>query len=153
MHEILQNGGVEHYCKTSGATGLHIAIPLGANYTYEQSRQFAEIIAFITHRILPKTTSLERSPKKRQKKVYLDFLQNKRGQTIAAPYCVRPIPKAPVSTPLEWREVNEGLNPKEFTMQTAPERFRKTGDLWKGVLGPGIDLRAALNRLSQAGIP
>jgi len=149
IKEVLDQVRIKAYCKTSGATGLHVYIPLGAKYHYEQARQFAKVIAFLTHQKLPTTTSMERSPSKRKKKVYLDFLQNSYGQTIAAPYCVRPKPKAPVSTPLEWEEVKLGLNPIDFNMQNTMERLKRKGDLFKPVLGKGINLQDCLNQLEE----
>ncbi|MBX4211602.1 MAG: non-homologous end-joining DNA ligase [Candidatus Yanofskybacteria bacterium] len=148
VHEILEEAGIKNYCKTSGASGLHICIPLGAKYTYDQAKDLTHVIALLANEELPDTTSVERSPSKRQKKVYLDYLQNRRGQTLAAPYCVRPKPGAPVSTPLEWREVKPGLSPADFTIKNIFERIRKTGDLWKPVLGRGIDLERATKKLA-----
>jgi bifunctional non-homologous end joining protein LigD len=98
---------------------------------------------------LPSTTSLERSPKKRKKKIYLDFLQNRKGQTLAAPYSLRPRTGAPVSTPLKWSEVKRGLDPKDFTMQNIFKRLEKVGDLWEGVLKEGADLEKALKIIEK----
>ena len=148
VHQVLDEIGVAHYCKTSGATGLHIYIPLGGKYTYEQSKQFAQIVAQLVNAGLPKTTSLERSPSKRQKRVYLDYLQNRRGQTLAAAYSVRPRPGAPVSTPLLWEEVASGLNPIEFTIFTTLQRLADKGDLWRPLLTEAIDLKSALTKLA-----
>lgn len=149
VREVLEIAGCEGFCKTSGKRGLHIYVPLGACCTYEQARQFAEIIARLAHQKVPKTTSLERQPSKRQRKVYLDFLQNRRGQTLAAPYSVRPYPGATVSTPLAWNEVKQGLDPADFTIQTVRERLDKVGDLWQPVLSGSIDLIRCLERLQR----
>ena len=116
---------------------MYILIPLNAKYDFEQSRQFAEIICHIVHNKLPKTTSMERTPEKRPKKIYLDCLQNRVGQSIAAPYCVRPRPLAKVSTPLAWNEVNARLDISKFTIETVPARLEKKGDLFKPIIGPG----------------
>jgi bifunctional non-homologous end joining protein LigD len=126
-----------------------VCVPLGAEYDHDQARQFAELIAGFVHRALPKFTSLERSPAKRQRRVYLDYLQNRRGQTLAAPYSVRPAAGAPVSTPLKWSEVRRGLDPAKFTMKTMAKRVDKVGDLWGPVLGAGADLAACLERLAS----
>jgi bifunctional non-homologous end joining protein LigD len=147
VKEVLDEGGIRGYCKTSGGRGLHIFVPLGARYTNDQSRTFAEILVNLVHERTPRITSLERSPLKRRHKVYLDFLQNRRGQTLAAPYCVRPKPGAPVSTPLRWEEVKKGLDPKAFNIRSVHERIHKLGDIWKPVLGRGIDLTGCLRRL------
>jgi bifunctional non-homologous end joining protein LigD len=140
---------IESCCKTSGASGLHIYIPLGAQYDYDTTKNFAELIAHLVNEKLPATTSVIRSPAKRKKKVYLDFLQNRRGQTLAAPYAVRPRPGAPVSTPLLWNEVNEKLDPTAFTMMNTLKRLDKNGDLWKPVLGKGYDISKVLRKLEE----
>jgi len=149
VKETLKQAGAEGYCKTSGSRGLHIYIPLGANYTYEQARDFAHLVAKHTHKLAPEITSLERSPAKRQHKVYLDYLQNSEGQTLAAPYCLRPKPGATVSAPLLWEEVKKGLNPSEFTISTIFERLKKLGDLFGPVLGKGISLDKSMQALKQ----
>jgi bifunctional non-homologous end joining protein LigD len=93
--------------------------------------------------MLPETTSLERQPKNRSGKIYIDFLQNSKGQTLAAPYSLRPRPGATVSTPLEWSEVNARLDPKNFTIKNTMKRLDKKDDLWKAVIGKGNDLKKA----------
>jgi bifunctional non-homologous end joining protein LigD len=140
IHELLDYFKIPNYCKTSGATGLHIYIPLGGKYTYDQSRQFGKILATIVNRRIPSFTSLERSPKKRQHKVYIDYLQNSRGQTIAAPYSVRPVEKAKVSTPLNWSEVNSKLSPDLFTIKNVSERLNQLGDIFAPVLNESINI-------------
>jgi len=144
LHELLDELGIPSYPKTSGKTGIHIYIPLGAKYTYEQTKQFAEILAHQGHERLPNLTSVERSPKKRQKRVYIDFLQNNFGQTLAAPYSVRPAPGAPVSTPLEWKEVKKGLDPLDFNIKNTLQRIEKKGDLFAATLGRGINIEKYL---------
>lgn len=138
---------VDCFCKTSGKTGLHILVPLGAKYTYEQVRQFAEIMATLAFHKLPEFTSVERNPAKREKKIYIDFLQNRVGQTLTAPYSVRPVEGAPVSTPLHWKEVNKKLNPKDFNIKNTLERIEKMGDIFKPVLNEGPDLLKILEKL------
>ena len=147
VHAVLEEQGIPSYPKTSGKTGIHIYIPLGAKYNYDQSKIFGQLIAGLVHARLPKVTSIERLPRKRQGKVYLDFLQNRRGQTLAQAYSVRPAPHAPVSTPLHWDEVKPGLYPHQFTLQNTPARLARVGDLWQPVIGPGIDLLAILESL------
>lgn len=149
IHAILDEIGLPHFCKTSGATGMHIYLPMGASYEIEQIKQFAYLIATIVHRQLPSTTSLERMPQKRQKKVYIDYLQNQKMLTMVCAYSVRGRPGAPVSTPLLWKEVKRGLDPLDFTIKTIPTRLAKRGDPFKKVLGRGVNLKAALNRLEK----
>jgi bifunctional non-homologous end joining protein LigD len=150
VHKILDNIKVPSFVKTSGATGLHVYIPMGAQYTYEQVKKFAKLIATLVHYQLPETTSLERSLKKRQKKVYVDYLQNNKGQTLASVYSVRPRQGAPVSTPLEWKEVRIGLDPKRFTIKNVFERTEKFGDIFFPVLGRGINMKMAIQKIQKA---
>jgi bifunctional non-homologous end joining protein LigD len=149
IKKFLDELEVESYCKTSGASGLHIYIPLARKYEYEIARGFAQLIAQNVFERNPSVTSLLRSPAKRQKKVYLDFLQNSKGQTLAAPYSIRPKPGATVSTPLEWKELNDKLDPSNFTIKNIFKRLEKKGDLWKPVLGKGIDLHKILKKLNK----
>jgi len=137
------------WCKTSGATGLHICIPLGAKYNYDQSRQLAELLANLVHHEVPGFTSVERSPAKRRKKVYLDYLQNSRGQTVACVYSARPKKGATVSTPLFWEEIKKGLTPSKFTIKNLFERLKTEGDIFKPVYGKGIDLKKTLAQVES----
>ena len=149
-HKLLDSIKVENVCKTSGKRGLHIFIPLQGKYNFEQAKQFGEILAAIINQQIPEFTSLERKPKNRQKKVYIDVYQNNLHQSVIAPYCLRALDGAPVSTPLDWKEVKKGLDPKKFNMKTVPERLKKLKkDLFKPVLGKGADLKAALKRLEK----
>jgi bifunctional non-homologous end joining protein LigD len=150
VHGILDRAGAECLCKTSGKTGLHLCVPLGAKYEYAVARQFAELVANIVNGLLPETTSIIRSPALRQKRVYLDYLQNRYGQTIASPYSVRPVPGACVSTPLKWNEVRRDLDPARFTIRTLAKRLDRLGDLWAPILGRGVDLELCLRRLTVA---
>ena len=121
---------------------------MNAKYTYEQAEQFANIIVHIVNERLPKLTSLERSPSKRPHRVYLDYLQNNEGQTLAAPYSIRPVKDASVSTPLHWDEVRKGLMPSQFTIMNMTRRIEQVGDLWKPVIGKGVDLEKVISTLS-----
>lgn len=148
IKNILDAAGIVSWPKTSGSTGLHIYIPLGARYGYEQSKLLAELIVSIAHREMKNFTSLERSPDKRKGKIYLDFLQNRAIQTIAAPYSVRPKPGATVSAPLHWEEVNNRLSISQFTIHNMPARIKEQGDLFESVLGKGIDLENVLKKIN-----
>lgn len=147
--EILDALKIEGYCKTSGASGIHIYIPMGNKYTYDQCQLFGRMIATQVHLLLPKNTSIERYTVKRKGKIYVDFLQNRAKATLAAPYSVRPTPFASVSMPLHWDEVKKGLKPQNFTLRNAIERIRAEGDLFKPVLGKGIDLNKVLKLLEK----
>lgn len=145
---ILDKAEIKGYAKTSGSSGIHIYIPLGAKYTYDEARDFTKILCYFIKEELPELTSMERNVKKRKGKIYLDFLQNRKGQTLAAPYCARPKPGATVSAPLEWTEVKPGLDMKEFNIKTMPSRIREKPDLFKPILGEGIDIEKALEALA-----
>jgi len=145
-NEILDAINVPSYPKTSGSTGMHIYIPLAGKYTYQQSQLFANIVVKLVHKQIPDYTSLERSIAARKGKMYLDFLQNRPGATIAGPYSLRPKPGATVSTPLSWDEVKPGLTIQHFNIRNAIDRFKETGDLFKGILGEGIDLERTIKK-------
>ncbi|HVY73481.1 MAG TPA: DNA ligase D [Puia sp.] len=144
---FLDSFKITGYCKTSGATGMHVYIPLGAKYSYDQSRLFAEMLVTAIHQRLPKFTSLERNLAKRGNKMYLDYLQNRQIQTIAAPYSLRPRAGATVSMPLHWEEVRHGLKPSDFNINNALDRIREEPDLFKGVLGKGINLLEIIKKM------
>lgn len=142
--KVLDDMGVPSYCKTSGSTGLHVYIPLGEKYTYEQSKEFARIIVTLVHHELPEFTTLERKLADRKGKMYLDFLQNRPQATIASVYSLRPKPGATVSMPLDWDEVKPGLKMSDFTIYNAVERVLEKGDIFKPVLEKGIDMEKAI---------
>ena len=149
IKEVLDKAEALGYCKTSGASGIHIYIPLGAKYTYEQGKNFANVIAIYANRLLPKLTTLERMVNKRKGRIYIDYLQNNKGQTLAAPYSARPKPGATVSAPLRWSEVKSGLHPGQFTIKNMPDRIKEVGDLFTPVIGEGIDMLKCLERLEK----
>lgn len=149
VHQVLDRIGAFHICKTSGATGIHIFIPVQGKYEYEAARGFAEAVCRVVHEQYPRQTSLERSPAKRNGKIYLDCLQNVQGQTVAAVYSVRPRPGAPVSTPLLWEELVPNLRPEQFNLQNTSARLAKVGDLWRPMLEMSVDLEACLLSLRE----
>ena len=146
IHELFESAGIKNYCKTSGASGLHIYVPLGAKYDYADVRKFAEQVAIAANQKLPETTTIERSLDKRKGRIYIDYLQNKKGQTLASAYSLRPKTGATVSTPLEWKEVKKGLHPSQFNMKNIGARLSKKGDLFRQVLGKGINLKEAISK-------
>ncbi len=148
-HQILESMKVPCYPKTSGSTGIHIYIPLGAKYTYEQSKEFARVIATLVQQQLPKYTSIERAVKSRRGKMYIDFLQNRSQATIASAYSLRPKPGATVSMPLHWEEVKKGLKMKDFTIHNAMDRLKNEGDIFKPVIGKGIDLEKIIKNFNN----
>ncbi|MEP6748311.1 MAG: DNA ligase D [Bacteroidota bacterium] len=146
---VLDNMGITAYPKTSGSTGMHIYIPLGAKYTYEQSKEFARLIAGMVHDQIPGFTSIQRAVKDRKGKMYIDFLQNRPQATVSAPYSLRPKPGATVSMPLHWEEVRKGLQMSDFTIYNAIDRIKSEGDLFKPVIGKGIDMKKAIEKISK----
>ena len=149
LHGILDELELPSYVKTSGATGLHIFLPLGAGYDFEVTRTFARLLATIGVEAEPSISTIARPLQSRGGKVYIDFGQNGRGQTVVAPFSARPLPGAPVSCPLRWEEVTAKLDPARFTIKTAPARFAKLGDPLAPVLAGRIDLAAALQKLER----
>lgn len=147
--EILDLAGIKGFCKTSGSRGLHIYIPMGEKYSYEEARDFTKLLCYYVHEKLPKLTSMDRALNKRTDKIYLDYLQNRKGQTLAAPYCVRPRKGAPVSAPLEWKEVKKGLRILDFNIETMPARLEKKKDLFQAVLGSPVNIEKALGKLDK----
>src|SRR5450432_2396636 len=146
--QVLDNMGVKSYPKTSGSTGIHIYIPLGAAYTYEQSKEFARLIVSLVNKKLPSFTSIERTVKDRKGKMYIDFLQNRPQATVCAPYSLRPKPGATVSMPLHWDEVKKGLKMRDFTIENALDRIKSKGDIFKPVLKKGINLSKFIKKFT-----
>ena len=147
VHKLFGKAGVKCYCKTSGSTGLHIYLPLGAQYTYLQIRKFAKGFANLVQEQLPEITTTERPLKKRKGRIYIDYLQNRKGQTLATVYSLRPKAGATVSTPLDWKEVKKGLHPSQFHIGNILIRLEKKGDLFKPVLTGKTDLKKVAARL------
>jgi len=152
LHRICERAELPHYVKTTGKTGLHILVPLGRRCTYEQSRTLGELLARLVLKEHHDIATLTRHISKRGDKVYLDYLQNRHGQLIVAPFSVRPLDGATVSMPLVWDEVNEELDRLRFTftIKTAQARMEAMGaDPVRPVLDEAPDLTAALTRLGE----
>ncbi len=147
VKEVLDSLDLHAVPKTSGASGLHIVVPLEPHVPNDGARMVAELVATMVAESHAKIATIERWVKSRAAgAVYVDFLQNIRGKTVAGVYSVRAKPGATVSTPLEWSEVNEQLDPADFTMDSVLERVRSRGDLWaKGMTKPN-SLRGVLAR-------
>lgn len=149
LHEILEELHLDNFIKTSGASGMHILIPLGARYTHEQAKNFARLLAMLGTEATPEISTIARPLAARGGKVYIDFGQNGYGVTIASPFSARPVPGATVSCPLEWREVNSKLHPSQFTIKNTPARFKKMPDPLAPVLQKALDLEVALGRIEK----
>jgi DNA ligase D-like protein (predicted polymerase)/DNA ligase D-like protein (predicted 3'-phosphoesterase) len=147
--KLLRGLGIEPYLKTSGSTGLHVCIPLKKGYTFSQSRMFCEAIARLVVRDHGDLATVERSVGARGGKVYVDFLQNRREQTVVPPYVVRPVEAASVSMPVSWDELEGELAVADFTLANAPTRAERTGDLFRTALENPQDLAAAIDALEK----
>lgn len=151
VRDELERLGVPGYPKTSGSEGLHIFIPLPSDTSYEAGMLFCQIVATMVASKHPKVATVERTVRKRKAgTIYVDYLQNIQGKTLACAYSARASPFAGVSTPLTWDEVNAKPAPQDFTIATALDRVRSTGDLWAGIrANPPADLMGALERLQR----
>src|SRR5262249_37337575 len=139
--EELDRLGVLGVPKTSGASGLHIYLPLPTGTPYDAGLLVAQIIATVVANRYPKIATVERSVSARGKRVYVDYLQNVLGKTLATAYSARASDYAGVSTPLTWHEVEKGIEPRDFTIRTMTARLREVGDLWRPLReARGIDL-------------
>ncbi len=150
LHRILDELELPNYVKTSGATGLHVLIPLNARYTHEEARTFARLLATLGVQATPDIATLARPIRSREGKVYIDFGQNGHGRTIVSPFSVRPLPGAPASCPLQWKEVTARLDPGRFTIKTLPRHIEKTGDPLVPVLTGSIDMAGVIQRIEAS---
>ena len=148
LRELCDEIGLPSFVKTSGSTGLHVLVPLGGRVTYEQSRNLGHLLALMAVRELAGIATVARLPSGREGKVYVDYLQNGHGRLIVAPYCVRPLPGAPVSAPLDWTEVGPGLAIADHTIGTVPDRLARREDPMREVLDARPDLEYSLGRLA-----
>ena len=150
VKKLLDRIGLTGYPKTTGGDGMHVYIPIEPVYSYEEARTFAELIARLVIAEKPQMFTTPRSVAKRQRnRVYFDYLQIGKSKTIAAPYVLRAYPGAPVATPLEWSEVIRGLDPKQFNITNAVDRFTEKGDLFEGVLTRPQAIEVALERVGK----
>ena len=133
VKQALDELGLRSYAKTSGSDGIHVLVPIERRYTYAQTRDFSAVVATAVAQSHPGLATTEWVKSKRRG-VLIDANQNGQGKTIASPYSVRPGTGAPVSTPLQWDEVNADLDPLAFTMDVVLERVRRHGDIFRPVL-------------------
>jgi bifunctional non-homologous end joining protein LigD len=144
VKSVFDELGINAFVKTSGSTGIHIYVYVGGTYDYDFVKEFARFVAQKAHEKSPDNTSLERSPAKRKGQIYIDFLQNRRGQTIAAPYSARPKPGATVSVPLNWDELDENLDMKAYDIFNVPDLIEKRKDPWAEIFEQKQNLKLAL---------
>ncbi len=151
VHDELQALGVNAFPKTSGASGVHVYVPLPPHTSYESGMLFCQIVATLVATRHPKAATVERTVARRPRgTVYVDFMQNIQGKTLATAYSARASEFAGVSTPLTWKELDEQVDPRDFTIRTAPARFERAGDLWKGLrTAKPVDLERVLRKYAR----
>jgi bifunctional non-homologous end joining protein LigD len=151
VKDELDRLGIPGVPKTSGSRGLHIYLPLPKKTTYETGQLLCHAVASIVSTKHPKVATIERWVKRRPRgTVYVDYLQNILGKTLATAYSARASDYAGVSTPLKWKEVAPGLDPREFTIRTAPARFKEVGDLWAPLReGKPVNIKEVLRRAEK----
>ena len=145
LREVLDQLSLSSFLKTSGRTGLHIYVPILRQYDYAVTRKTCEVIGRHLMQQRRGDVTMEWTVSKRSGKIFLDHNQNTRSKNMASVYSLRPLPGAPVSTPLRWDELND-VYPTEFTIRTVPERVKLLGDLWSGILEAKHDLHRLLER-------
>ena len=154
VHEELVTLKLTAVAKTSGASGMHVVVPLEPNVSDETAVLAAQLIATRVATRAPSIATIERSVAARPAgAVYVDYLQNIRAKTVAAAYSVRAKPGATVSTPLEWTEVDASLNPRDFTVETVPDRLHRHGDIWARVMKKGNSIRALVETAPRKAKP
>jgi bifunctional non-homologous end joining protein LigD len=150
IHRLCERVELPHFVKTSGSTGLHVLIPLGAMYTHEQSRTMAELLANYVVKQLPEIATVERHLDARCGKVYVDYLQNGHGRLLVAPYSARTVPSAAVSMPLRWHQVTPRLDMHKYNLRTAPGLLAKQkADPFAALFTEAADLDRSLALLME----
>ena len=147
VKEILSQLSLNGYPKTSGSKRVHVVVPLDSRNDYKSVRRFAEVIARLAVHSMGNLATIERGMEKRKGKIYIDYLQNGLGKTIISPYCLRPRPGAPVSTPLTWSEVSSSIRPQAFNIRSIFRRLKAKGDPFKPLLTEKQSLQNALQQL------
>jgi bifunctional non-homologous end joining protein LigD len=151
VHDVLSEIGLKAYLKTSGASGLHIFVPLERVYDFEQAGRFTEIVSRLAAARVPEKVTFERIVEKRpHNRVLLDYSQLNYSRPLASVYSVRPTPKASVSAPITPGELRPSLRPEQFTIKTMPARLERTGDLWGDFWDSRQRLEPALEKLRDS---
>ena len=150
VHKLLKELGLKGYPKTSGSRGMHVFIPIYPRWTFREVTMAVKALAQMAVRSYPRGATLEHNVEKRRGKVYLDYLQNVRGRSMAFPYSLRALPGAPVSAPLSWEEVEAGgFEPLSFNYYNIKKRMATIGDLWSAILEAPQSLDPLLNLLKE----
>ena len=150
IHKLCDQVELPHFIKTTGSTGLHVLIPLGAQYTHEQSRAMAELLANCAVKQLPEIATVERHLDARDGKVYVDYLQNGHGRLLVAPYSVRPVPRATASMPIRWNQVTARLDMFKYDLRSVPRLLEKQkADPFASLMNEAADLNRSLSLLAE----
>lgn len=149
VYETLEDLGINSFCKTSGATGIQVAIPTGRKLHYDAAREINQFFGYYFAEKYPQIFTIERKVNARGKKLYFDYLQMWRGKTIIAPYSPRATKTANVSAPILWEELEKGVVPQDFTLKTIRARLQKMGDIYRPAFTSGMEpgLKAFVNKL------
>ncbi len=149
VKSVLDKAGAESFCKTSGAAGIHIFIPIKMRYPFSIVKDFAFTICMLTNKRIPEITSMDKKKAHKHQKIHLDYTQNIKGKSIVSVYSVRDLPGAPVSTPVAWEELTDEFNPYDFNIFTVPERLKKSGDLYTGLLSGETNIPQCMQSLGS----
>ena len=150
VHEVLQLLKIDGYPKLTGSTGIQIFVPVENNYSYKEVREFIRLVYTIVNNQLPDTTTMIRKINDREGKIYLDFLQNARGQTIVAPYSIRPKEGAPISLPITWENLyKEHLTAQKFNIFNGLDRIKETAESFSEIHTNKQNIKKAYNILEN----
>lgn len=150
VKDILDDLGLKAYPKTSGSSGIHIVVPIKNAYGYDEVVDFAKGVARLVVNETPRTATIERFTKNRKpQQIYVDYLQNLQGKSVAAAYSVREKPGATVSTPVTWTEMKKGIKISDFTLKNVPARAKAEGDIMKESLTKKQTLATARKKLDR----
>jgi bifunctional non-homologous end joining protein LigD len=142
VKQVADEIGLQAFPKTSGSSGIHIYVPLKPTNEYDKVAEFARLFASEVAQRAPRIATVERTIAKRKStQVYVDWMQNARGKSLAAVFTARAKPKAPVSMPLTWKQVEKGIKIQDFTITNVPELLKKKGDAWADFFGSRQSLK------------
>jgi bifunctional non-homologous end joining protein LigD len=149
MRDLLEELDLKSWVQTTGSKGFHVVVPLDRSAGFDEVRGFARDAALLLVRRRGDKYTLEQRKKKRKGRIFLDMLRNSYGATAVAPYSVRALPGAPVATPLEWREVERGASPRDWTMESIPKRLAHKKDPWTGLMGHARSIKRRRKKLRR----
>ena len=149
VRDVIEAAGGRCLVKTSGKTGIHVIVPLRPRHDFAEVRAAAKMIARIVNRRLPKLTTRRPNAGRHSRKIYIDYVRNSFGQTLAAPYSLRAFPGATVSTPLAWRDLSTSLRPSRYRLRTIFRRLNREGDIWRSAFRHSVNLERLVSHLRR----